>query len=780
VHKVGLLQRGGYSRHIFDFHFSIYSKYHGKYLQGFPQCLHLPTATGSENFCISTVEVNVANTRGPSEWNGLSQLLLVGEFKRVGGEYTVGAPVSRDYVSAFVSASAAHRLHLGTPVASSINGVESNSSAQTFAITFENAMAMMHKDAKQGDQYVFAVTVLSADHGTDLLSPIAYLDSPSFQLLENASPTGQMTDAVAELLDEYEIQREAKQQAEAAAVQTLLSGDVNRALLTSALPRASLHSTMKLDLVVEDLLGWVRDDTTRACCDRPWYSSRGNIVQDPTAALVRNVLGSSVLEQVLTCISRHNDVLEGNLTAPCDESSAAENGSIGAEQAASRGTSDPTGSATEGDASTTGNDCAPAEWAPIPVELPFPTHNKMHSVTGLTAVLKHTSEATLHLARRLSKRRANNVSPEFAFFFSLLPDVKRVHRDLVRPFLSADMPELPALKRATSYLRASYSWSLEGPGASGVSDDIASTVPQPSEGQTDKEIATTADSLSSEHDESGGIPRAEQDGETRGLAVRAIKAEFTLRPPPRKMPPSGESKQESLLSFDNFKAIAQDSGCASLELLSLLADRVCSGDHARAHAERLRGLHVRRALARKAQEGEAAERASVELAAKLSADRAALRIHTGRNKIDGQPTDEPKRKKDVDKNGKEGKRADVKPTAAVDRDADRVTGKRGRDRTEVSKHSKAHHTAEGAEQESTARTKRRATSKRKRVRGLDVTQLHDLVRLGQMLPSAEQEEGMDVVASSDEGYSSSEEASSASLRSLSQEEGSDIEDAEEV
>jgi hypothetical protein len=776
VQKVGSLQRGGYSRHIVDFHFSIYSKYHGKYLQGFPQSLHLPTVTGSENFCISTVEVNVANVGGPSEWNGLSQLLLLAEFKRGGGEYTVCAPVSRDYVSAFASA---HRLHLGTPVDCSFNGVKSDSPAQTFAITFDNAMGMIHEDAKQGDRYVFAVTVLSAIHGTDLLSPVAYLDSPSFQLLGNASPTEQMTDAVAELLEGYEIQRNAWLQAEAASVQTLLSDEANRAVLSS-LSRAPLHSTLKLDLVVEDLLGWVRDDTTRACCDRPWYSARGNIVQDPTAALARNVLGSSVLEQVLTCISRHNDVLEGNLITPCDESSAAENGSTGAEQAASRGTSDPTGSATEGDASTTGNDCAPAEWAPIPVELPFPTHNKMHSVTGLTAVLKHTSEATLHLARRLSKRRANNVSPEFAFFFSLLPDVKRVHRDLVRPFLSADMPELPALKRATSYLRASYSWSLEGPGASGVSDDIASTVPQPSEGQTDKEIATTADSLSSEHDESGGIPRAEQDGETRGLAVRAIKAEFTLRPPPRKMPPSGESKQESLLSFDNFKAIAQDSGCASLELLSLLADRVCSGDHARAHAERLRGLHVRRALARKAQEGEAAERASVELAAKLSADRAALRIHTGRNKIDGQPTDEPKRKKDVDKNGKEGKRADVKPTAAVDRDADRVTGKRGRDRTEVSKHSKAHHTAEGAEQESTARTKRRATSKRKRVRGLDVTQLHDLVRLGQMLPSAEQEEGMDVVASSDEGYSSSEEASSASLRSLSQEEGSDIEDAEEV
>jgi hypothetical protein len=429
-----------YSRHIVDFHFSIYSKYHGKYLQGFPQSLHLPTVTGSEIFCISTVAVNVANMGGPSEWNDLSQLLLLAEFKRVGGEYTVCAPVPRDYVSAFASA---HRLHLGTPVASSINGVESNSSAQTFAITFENAMAMMHKDAKQGDQYVFAVTVLSADHGTDLLSPIAYLDSPSFQLLEKGSPTGQMTDAVAELLDGYEIQREAKQQAEAAAVQTLLSGDVNRALLTSALPRATLHSTLKLDLVVEDLLGWVRDDTTRACCDRPWYSARGNIVQDPTAALVRNVLGSSVLEQVLTCISRHNDVLEGNLTVPCDESSAAENGSIGAEQAASLGTSDPNRSATGDDAASTRNDCAPAEWAPIPVELPFPTHSKTHNASGLTAVLKHTSEATLHLARRLSKRRANNVSPGFAFFFSLLPDVKRVHRDLVRPFLSTDMPELP-------------------------------------------------------------------------------------------------------------------------------------------------------------------------------------------------------------------------------------------------------------------------------------------------------------------------------------------------
>jgi hypothetical protein len=737
--------------------------------------LHLPTVTGSENLCISTVEVNVANMGGPSEWNGLSQLLLVAEFKQVGGEYTVCAPVSRDYVSAFASA---QRLYLGTPVACSVNGVESNSSAQTFAITFDNAMGTIHKDAKQGDRYVFAVTVLSADHGTNLLSPVAYLDSPSFQLLGNDSPTEQITDAVVELLEGYEIQRNARLQAEAASVQTLLSDEANRAVLTS-LSRAPLHSTLKLDLVVEDLLGWVRDDTTRACCDRPWYSARGNIVQDPTAALVRNVLGSSVLEQALTCISRHNDILEGNLAASHDDSSAAENGAPGAEQTASRGTSDPNGHATEGDASTTGNVCAPAEWKPIPVELPSPAHNKMHSVSGLTAVLKHTSEATLHLARRLSKRRANNVSPEFAFFFSLLPDVKRVHRDLVRPFLSTDMPELPALKRAKSYLRASYSWSLEGPGASGVSDDIASTVPQPSEGQTDKEIATTADSLSSEHDESGGIPRAVQDGETRGATVRAIKAEPTLWPKPRNVPPAGEQNQESLLSFDNFKAIAQDSSCASLELLSLLADRVCSGDHARAHAERLKGLHVGRALARKAQEGEAAERASVELAAKLSADRAALRIHTGRNKIDGQPPDEVKRRKDVDKNGKEGKQADAKPTTA-DRDTLRVTGKRGRDRTEVSKRSKARHAADTVEQSSSSRRMLGGTSKRKHVRGLDVSQMHNLVRLGQMLPSAEQEEDMDVVASSDEGYSSSEEASSASLRSLSQEEGSDIEDAEEV
>jgi hypothetical protein len=305
-------------------------------------------------------------------------------------------------------------------------------------------------------------------------------------------------------------------------------------------------------------------------------------------------------------------------------------------------------------------------------------------------------------------------------------------------------------------------------------------VPQPSEGQTDKETATTADSLSSEHDESGGIPHAEQVGETRGPTVRAIKAEPTLSPQPRNVPPAGEQNQESLLSFDNFKAIAQDSSCASLELLSLLADRVCSGDHARAHAERLKGLHVRRALARKAQESEAAERASVELAAKLSADRAALRIHTGRTKIGGQPSDEPKRKKDVDKNGQEGKRGDVKPTAAVDRDADRVTGKRGRDRTQVSKRSKARHTADTVEQSSSSGRKLGGTSKRKHVRGLDVSQMHNLVRLGQMLPSAEQEEDMDVAASSDEGYSSSEEASSASLRSLSQEEGSDLEEAEAV
>jgi hypothetical protein len=777
VQKVGLLQRGGYSRHIVDFHFSIYSKYHGKYLQGFPQSLHLPTVTGSENFCISTVEVNVANVGGPSEWNGLSQLLLVAEFKRVGGEYTVCAPVSRDYVSAFASA---HRLHLGTPVDCSFNGVKSDGPAQTFTITFDNAMGMIHEDAKQGDRYVFAVTVLSAIHGTDLLYPVAYLDSPSFQLLESASPAGQVMDAVAELLEGYEIQRNARLQAEAAVVQTLLSDEANRALLASSLSRAPLHSTLKLDLVVEDLLGWVRDDTTRACCDRPWYSARGKIVQDPTAALVRNVLGSSVLEQVLTCISRHNDILEGNLAVSHDDSSAAENGAPGAEQTASRGTSDLTGSATEGDTSTTGNVGAPAEWKPIPVELPSPAHNKMYNASSLTAVLKHTSEATLHLARRLSKRRANSVSPEFAFFFALLPDVKRVHRDLVRPFLSTDMPELPALKRATSYLRASYSWSLEGPGASGISDnDIAGTVPQPSEGQTDKETATTADSLSSEHDESAGVPRAEQGGETRGPTIRAIKAEPTLWPQPRDVPPAGEQDQESLLSFDNFKAIAQDSSCASLELLSLLADRVCSGDHARAHAQRLKGLHVRRALARKAQESEAAERASVELAAKLSADRAALRIHTGRNKIDGQPADEAKRRKDVDKNGKEGKQADAKPTTA-DRDALRVTGKRGRDRTEVSKRSKARHAADTVEQSSSGRRMLGGTSKRKRVRGLDVTQLHDLVRLGQMLPSAEQEEDMDVVASSDEGYSSSEEASSASLRSLSQEEGSDIEEAEEV
>jgi hypothetical protein len=717
----------------------------------------------------------VANMGGPSEWNGLSQLLLVAEFKRVGGEYTVCAPVSRDYVSAFASA---QRLYLGTPVACSVNGVESNSSAQTFAITFDNTMGTIHKDAKQGDRYVFAVTVLSADHGTNLLSPVAYLDSPSFQLLGNDSPTEQITDAVVELLEGYEIQRNARLQAEAASVQTLLSDEANRAVLTS-LSRAPLHSTLKLDLVVEDLLGWVRDDTTRACCDRPWYSARGNIVQDLTAALVRNVLGSSVLEQVLTCISRHNDVLEGNLTAPCDESSAAENGSIGAEQAASQGTSDPNGGATGDDAASTRNDCAPAEWAPIPVELPFPTHIKTHNATGLAAVLKHTSEATLHLARRLSKRRANNVSPEFAFFFSLLPDVKRVHRDLVRPFLSADMPEMPALKRTTSYLRASYSWSLEGIMAGANSDnDIASTVPQPSEGQTDKEAATTADSLSSEHDDSGPSPRAKQADKPRVPTVGAIKAEAALQLP-RIVPPAGERNQESLLSFDTFKVIAQDSTCASLELLSLLADRVCSGDHARAHAERQKGLHLRRALARKAQEFEAAERASVELAAKLSSDRAALRIHTGRNKMDGQPLDEAKRRKDVDKNGKEGKQADAKSTTA-DRDGHRVTGKRGRDRTEVGKRSKARHAVDTVEQSSSSRRKLGGTSKRKHVRGLDVSQLHNLVRLGQMLPSAEQEEGMDVVASSDEGYSSSEEASSASLRSLSQEEGSDIEDAEEV
>jgi hypothetical protein len=411
----------------------------------------------------------------------------------------------------------------------------------------------------------------------------------------------------------------------------------------------------KLDLLAEDVLEMVSDSAATSCLECNWYSPRGTLVPDPTVRLMRRLHETSVLERALQCIMRHNDVAE----SAAQPAEAAEI-DVQDEGKTSRGGYDQEVSVEDQRTATAEAPLvAEEESAPrTPPEFTSPTylHDRLlhASATAATTtatstlaelffspsssstalerqffadLLHNTQEPTARVAQKLRTARRQPLSPAYDFFCEVMADVKDSHRALCRAFLlNEEFPELPGLSEAVDYLHSGRYWVFEGsevgprdtPHRAGRMASGISMTLECSEGRTDQEL--TADSCSSERDDRADAsstpsastePARSTSGDRKKRKDRAGVSDAPIGSTVQTSGVDTDGQEPTLEAFQVRVTESGASSCAAVELLSLLADRVCSGAHAEAARAHRRAEKIRRALRRQVDCTEAATRAAM-------------------------------------------------------------------------------------------------------------------------------------------------------------------------
>lgn len=575
-------------------------------------------------FCCTSVKVAVVSDAVQS----FSHFTLVGELKSVASSSKLGTRTSFQRTKELCS-SMNHGGLIEGELCSDDGGLS------TYEFVF-NKESMTTTNLVEGGKFILLVTALAAVDGTEELSSVGSLESTPFTILSSVPTVESIpieaTDTITDLLESYTAICDANRQAELDRVRRELSSAEARTKLSRVLQSytpsnpPSAPPPLRLDLVTGDIVEQAMAQADLAVAHRRWYSPLCSIAPDPTASLMQNMFSpQTAVDRALACIERHNQIMEDTEPLPeIDETVPGMNAertpvtSPGCNPSAPEGqTSDPAAAASA-----------------LPTATP----------SALSETLSHTTDATVQLARRITRRRTNDVSPEFALFFGVLPDVKRIYRDLARPFLSPEFPHLPALKRARSYLRNAGAWSwpatagageagttADGPGTDGKADTEAG------QGRTNRDTTAVEDSASSELDTKGRVrPSVEPNvgaGQDHGRAEQVDQRPLTRprreRPVPLPIPisnrqPTLPADDKHSLRLELFMASAagrEDTGLPALDLLALLADRIISGEHLRAEKARHRARRLRSRLAAQARRAMETERAAVALAASLSAER---------------------------------------------------------------------------------------------------------------------------------------------------------------
>jgi hypothetical protein len=455
---------------------------------------------------------------------------------------------------------------------------------------------------------------------------------------------------------------------------TAASSDNSRGTGAAAATTSAAGKVVKLDLLTEDVLEMVSDGAATSCLEFNWYSPQGALVPDPTVHLMRRLHETSVLESALHCILRHNDAAETAAQSGGEESpgGAQLNDKTSCGNPDAMGVSeDENQNAVEGhpaaDRVTTGVQAQPSQ--PTPPDFSSPSYlrdrllqasaARTHTSTlaGLffspassssalerqffSDLLHVTHEQTARVAFKLRTARRQPLSPAYDFFSEVMADVKSSHRGLCRAFLlSGELPELRGLNKAIEYLHTGRHWVFSGseigigdaPDRAGRVRTGESQQGESSEGRTDQEL--TAESVSSELDDVADSPSTPSapTGSSRGAGGDRKKRRdgVTVRSAPigddsRVSTARGDDREPTEAGFLALVERSGGSSTAAVELLSLLADRVCSGAHTEAAQAHRRAEKIRRALRQQVDSTEAAARAAMKASFALFGGRRAVR-----------------------------------------------------------------------------------------------------------------------------------------------------------